>query len=385
MAEQPVKICQLCAVDFTLYHFLLPLMRGLRDEGHEVVGVCADGPLLEGVREAGFRVESVPIARSYNLFRHIGSYRRLKALFRAERFDIVHVHTPVAALVGRFAAWRAHVPRIVYTAHGFYFHERMSWPKRAIFVGLEWLAGRVTDALFTQSAEDAESARRLKLIRGRTIEAIGNGVDPARFGPARGKSAPEKTRLEIGAGSDAVAIMTVGRLVAEKGYPELFEAMRHVTDAELWVVGERLTSDHAGAIDQAIDMLQTDPDLARRVRFLGYRKDVADLLRAADIFVLPSHREGMPRSIIEAMMTGLPVVATDIRGSREEVMEGETGRLVPVTDAGALAAALGELVRDGKLRRKLGKAGRARALDLYDEARVVEKQLTLLHLKSGSI
>ncbi len=382
MAEKPVKICQLCAVDFTLYHFLLPLMRGMREHGHEVVGVCADGPLLAGVREAGFRIETAPIARSYNLFRHIASYRRLKALFRAERFDIVHVHTPVASLVGRLAAWRAKVPCVVYTAHGFYFHDRMSWPKRAVFVGLEWLAGRVTDVLFTQSTEDAETARRLNLVRSKVVLAIGNGVDPARFRPARKKDATEKTRQEIGAGMNAVVIVAVGRLVAEKGYPELFEAMRNVPGAELWVVGERLASDHAGAIDHAMDALQADPDLAQRIRFLGYRQDVAELLRAADIFVLPSHREGMPRSIIEAMMTGLPVVATDIRGSREEVIEGETGRLAPVADAAALAAALGALVGDAKLRRNMGGAGRARALDLYDEARVVEKQLTMLRLTS---
>ncbi|MHA1538181.1 MAG: glycosyltransferase family 4 protein [Alphaproteobacteria bacterium] len=384
MAEPPVKICQLCAVDFTLHHFLLPLMRGMRAQGHEVVGVCADGPLLAGAREDGFRIETVAIARSYNLLRHIASYRRLKALFRAERFDIVHVHTPVAALIGRFAAWRAKVPCIVYTAHGFYFHERMPWLKRAVFVGLEWLAGRVTDVLFTQSAEDAATARRLKLIRGKTIEAIGNGVDPARFGPAGNKRAKEKIRRETGAGSNAVAIMTVGRLVSEKGYPELFEAMRGVPDAELWVVGERLASDHAGAIDQAIGAVERDPGLAPRVRFLGYRKDVADLLRAADIFVLPSHREGMPRSIIEAMMTGLPVVATDIRGSREEVVEGETGFLVPVGDAGKLAGALGALAGDARLRLWLGTAGRNRAVDLYDEAKVIDRQIDFLELRRAA-
>src|SRR6185295_19916264 len=108
---------------------------------------------------------------------------RLKALMKRERFDIVHVHTPVAALIGRWAAWRARVPKIVYTAHGFYFHERMAWPKRAAFAALEWLGGRLTDVLFTQAEEDAATARRLGLARG-PIAAIGNGVDPARFRPA---------------------------------------------------------------------------------------------------------------------------------------------------------------------------------------------------------
>jgi glycosyltransferase involved in cell wall biosynthesis len=374
-----MKICQLCAVDFSLYHFLLPLMRAMAAAGHEVVGVSADGPLLAEVRKAGIRVETAPVARSYNLAAHLRAYRALVALFRRERFDIVHVHTPVASLIGRLAAWRAGVPRIVYTAHGFYFHERMAGPKRFAFMALEWLAGRVTDVLFTQAEEDAATARRCGLIRGDLIQAIGNGVDPRIFHPVEDAAERRRIRAANGTPDGAVVILMIGRLVAEKGYPELFHAMSKV-NAELWVVGERLASDHASAIDGAVAGVERDAVLARRIRFLGYRRDVPALLRAADIFTLPSHREGMPRSIIEAMMSGLPVVATDIRGSREEVVPGETGALVPVNDAGALAAALNLLVADADLRTRWGAAGRARALMLYDESKVVARQLDLLGL-----
>jgi len=373
-----VKICQLCAVDFTLYHFLLPLMRAMAAAGHEVVGVSADGPLLDEVRKAGIRVETAPIARSFDLVAHVRAYRALVALFRRERFDLVHVHTPVASLIGRLAAWRCGVPRIVYTAHGFYFHERMAWPKRVAFMALEWLAGRVTHVLFTQAEEDAATARRVGLVRGGRVHAIGNGVDPGRFRLAE-DAERRRLRAALGTPDDTVVIVMIGRLVAEKGYPELFQAMKDV-DAELWVVGERLASDHASSIDDAIAAVERDPVLARRVRFLGYRRDVPALLGAADIFVLPSHREGMPRSIIEAMMTGLPVVATDIRGSREEVIPEETGVLVPVRDPAALAGALNRLVADAALRARWGRAGRARALALYDEAKVVARQLELLGL-----
>jgi glycosyltransferase involved in cell wall biosynthesis len=374
-----MKICQLCAVDFTLYHFLLPLMRTMTAAGHEVVGVAAEGPLVDEVRRAGIRVETAPIARSFNFAAHLRAYRALVSLFRREKFDLVHVHTPVASLIGRLAAWRCGVPRIVYTAHGFYFHERMTWPKRIAFMAPEWLAGRVTDVLFTQAEEDAATARRAGLIRGGTIRAIGNGVDARIFRPPADAAERRRLRAEIGAADDAVVIVMVGRLVAEKGYPELFRAIATV-DAELWVVGERLASDHASAIDGAIADVESDAALKRRIRFLGYRRDVPALLRAADIFTLPSHREGMPRSIIEAMMTGLPVVATDIRGSREEVVPDETGMLVPVGDAGALAAALNRLAGDQMLRKRWGAAGRTRALALYDEVKVVERQLDLLGL-----
>ena len=377
---RPLKIAQVCAVDFTLAHFLLPLMKGMRDAGHDVVGICADGPLLKSVRDDGFRVETIEISRSFNVFSHIGGYRRMRRLIRQEGFDLVHVHTPVAALVGRAAAWRAGTPHIAYTAHGFYFHDRMPAVKRRLFIALEWLAGRVTQTLFTQAEEDAETARRLKLCRGALVQAIGNGVDPERFAPDDSGETRARIRQALDEPDDRIVIMMTGRLVAEKGYPELIEAMRTV-DASLWIVGDRLASDHAASIDEAVNIAQTDPGLQRRIRFLGYRPDVPDLLRAADIFTLPSHREGMPRSVIEAMMSGLPVVGTNIRGTREEVVPEETGLLTPVADAAALAAALNRLVNDAAARRRMGAAGRDRALALYDEARVIDRQLTLLGLK----
>ncbi len=374
-----MKICQLCNLDFTLYHFLLPLMRGMNKAGHEVVGVCSQGPFAEMVRKEGFRVETVSIDRSFNIISHIGTIRELTRLFAREKFDIVHVHNPVAALVGRVAAWRAGVPYIVYTAHGFYFHEHMPAPKRSAFIALEWLVGRVTHVLFTQSREDAETARALKLIAGNHIEAIGNGVDARRFSPSGSKRDRANIRKAIGSAEDRTVIMTIGRLVAEKGFPELIEAMRDV-DADLWVIGERLESDHAKGIEDALNLARTDEQLRERVHFLGYRKDIPDLLRGADIFVSASHREGLPRSIIEAMICALPVVATNIRGSREEVVHGETGLLVEVKQPNELARALNQLADNPAARKKLGSAGRARALDLYDEAKVVARQIKTLGL-----
>jgi glycosyltransferase involved in cell wall biosynthesis len=375
-----MKICQLCAVDFTFFHFLLPLAEAEIAAGHEVVAVCAHGPLVGRLRDAGIRVETVGFSRELLSFDHIAAYRRLVALFRTERFDMVHVHTPVAAFIGRLAARRAGVPRVVYTAHGFYFHERMGLLKRWAFMVLEWLAGRATHVLFTQAEEDAATARRLGLCQGGVIAAIGNGVDPARFHPATDHGEERAaTRRALDTPDDAVVVMVIGRLVAEKGYSELFRAMAGL-DAWLWVVGERLASDHARGIDRDIDAAVADPALGSRLRLLGARDDVPALLRAADIYTLPSHREGMPRSIIEAMMIGLAVVATDIRGSREEVVDGETGRLVPVADRSALAAALDELVNDAALRARYGAAGRERALALYDEKAVIARQLGLLGL-----
>ena len=120
--------------------------------------------------------------------------------------------------------------------------------------------------------------------------------------------------------------------------------------------------------------------LGDRLRLLGYREDVAALLAAADIFVLPSHFEGLPMSVIEAMLCGLPVVATDIRGPREQVVEGDTGLLVPMGDAGALRDAIARLAADPDLRHRMGEAGRDRAVELFDETKTVAHALDALGL-----
>jgi len=152
--------------------------------------------------------------------------------------------------------------------------------------------------------------------------------------------------------------------------------MRGVAGAELWVVGERLPSDHGADLEPLFDA----SGLGSRLRRLGYRADIADVLAAADIFTLPSHFEGLPMSVIEAMLTGLPVVATAIRGPREQVMDGETGLLVPPATMAPLTAALARLVADPALRASMGTAGRARAVLTYSEATVLARTLDLLGL-----
>jgi hypothetical protein len=161
-----MKIAQLTNVDFSLTHFLLPLMRELRARGHEVVGICADGPKLAPAREEGFRIAPIPFARSANPAANLPAFLALLRLFRQERFDLLHVHTPLAGLVGRIAGRIAGIPRIAYTAHGFYFHERMRPSAYRAHVLLERFGKRFTDVLMTQSAEDAETARAERIAPG---------------------------------------------------------------------------------------------------------------------------------------------------------------------------------------------------------------------------
>ena len=153
-----MKVVQVTNVDFSLRHFLLPLMRGAAARGHEVVGVCADGPLLDGVRAEGLRVVALPLARSLSPLAQLRALRAMTALLRRERPDLVHGHMPISGLLARVAARLAGVPRVAYTCHGFLFNQPGPLPRRALSLALEWLGGRLTDTTLTVSAEEAADA-----------------------------------------------------------------------------------------------------------------------------------------------------------------------------------------------------------------------------------
>ncbi|GBQ56763.1 glycosyltransferase family 4 protein [Komagataeibacter swingsii] len=368
-----MKILEITNVDFSLRQFLFPLMQALRDQGHDVVGVCADGPLLADVRACGLRVEAVPMSRTLSPLAQWRAWRGLVGLIRAERPDMVHAHMPISGLLARFAAWWCGVPCIAYTCHGFLFNQPGSRVRRAMALVLEWLAGKVTDIYLTVSEQEARDARRLHIHPCAT--AIGNGRDPAVFHPMPGQRAALRAQMGVGAGQ--VVILAVSRLVRGKGYPELLAAMLALPDnAVLWIVGERLPSDRG--VDLGACFAAARAALGARMVMFGYRADVAPIMAAADIFVLPSHFEGLPMSVIEAMLCGLPVVASDISGPCEQVVAGETGLLVPPGDVARLAAALDLLVHDGALRQRMGDAGRIRALACYTQAETMARTVALL-------
>ena len=372
MPHLAMKVIEITNVDFSLRHFVLPLMRAIRARGHEVVGMCAEGRLLDGVRAEGFRVVPVPFARRLSPLAHARAFIGLVRLLRAERPDIVHAHMPISGFLARMAGRIAGVPCIAYTCHGFLFNQDGSWLRRGGSLAMEWFCGRLTDVFMTVSTTEAADARRLHISRGAV--AVGNGRDPAVFRPD--PTARAAIRAALGTPAERVAVVAVSRLIRDKGFPELAAAMRAVPEAELWVVGERLASDRG----EDMAALLAASGLGDRLRLLGYRDDVAAVLAAADIFVLPSYFEAMPMSVIEAMLVGLPVVASDVGGLREEVVPGVTGLLVPPRHAGPLAEALLRMVADGALRARMGKAGRERAMAMYDERLVVARSLDLLGL-----
>lgn len=373
---QKYKVLQVAALDVTVGKLLLPLIERLSSEGYEVHIACSDGEYVPALRAEGYVVHTIPIERRISPFSNLRSLWRLYRTMRRERFDIVHVHTPVAAALGRVAAWAARVPVVIYTAHGFYFHNRMPRLKRLPVMWVEKMLSRVTHLVFMQSQEDAATAVKERTCPEEKVLWIGNGVDVNRFKAEPGSNG---FRAGLGLSEKDKVVGFVGRMVAEKGVLELIEAIhlvgKAIPEARLLFVGDTLNGDRDMKARQAIRSLLNRDGQASRVLFAGIREDIPAVMAAIDVFVLPSHREGMPRTVIEAMASGKPVVATDIRGCREEVLSGVTGLLVPVKDPEALASAIISVLSNEALARGMGAKGRQRACEHFDERVVIEKQV----------
>jgi glycosyltransferase involved in cell wall biosynthesis len=295
-------------------------------------------------------------------------------LFRRLKPDIVHTHNPKPGLYGRAAARAAGVPGVVNTVHGLYASPEDRASRRAVVYALERAASTCSGAELVQNPEDLQVLTRLG-VPSRKLVLLGNGIDLERFRPAADEDGRRRARAVLGVNVEAVVVGTVGRLVRQKGLPELFAA------------AERLRSTHPDVVFVVVG--GSDPDKADaisseelaaagrrgRIVFTGSRDDMEDVYRGFDLFVLPSHREGFPRSAMEAAATGLPVIATDIRGCRQVVSHGKTGLLVPLRDPVRLASAIEELVVDSALRRRMGTAGRSKAEGEFDDRAVVSKTL----------
>jgi len=382
--SRPLRVAHIATIDLTLRAMLLAQMTYIQEHGYEVVGISAPGPWTGAIEEAGIRHIAWPHAtRSWSPRSDLRAVRELHSLLRRERFDVVHTHNPKPGLFGRMSARALGVPAVVNTVHGLYTTPEDRLRKRVPVLGLEWAAAHCSHYELFQSAEDLAWARRLRIVKPDRSAHLGNGIDLARFDPAQVTEARlAALRAKLGIAPGELVVGMVGRLVAEKGYRELFEAL------------EALRSELPGI--RALVIGDADPDkpdalTSEEIRrateagtiFLGWREDVRDLLALMDVFTLPSWREGLPRSAVEAAAMGRPLVLTDIRGCREVVDHMDQGLLVPPRDPVALASALRRMLTDAQLRGRTGERARSRALESFDEREVARKVVAVYDRLTG--
>jgi glycosyltransferase involved in cell wall biosynthesis len=375
-----MKIIQLCAIDQTIKIFLKPLIKSLNEQGFEVICVCSEGPYTEELKYEGLSIINIQIERKISIYSNIKSIYRLYKLFKNVRPDILHVHTPIASILGRAAAKFANIPIVIHTAHGFYFHENMTPIKYKLFLNIEkYMAKYFTDLIFTVSEEDRLTAIKNDFLDKSKIVYIGNGADIyGKFRPQGvDNSEIKKLMEELNLSERNIMITFIGRLVSEKGILELLEAFNNIeaNNVKLLIVGD---------IDQGCRDKRTKNLIVSKYRdyeniiFTGFREDINNILYITDIFCLPSYREGMPITIIEAMAMECAVIATDIRGCREEVIDGKTGFLVKPQSVSDIQIKLEKLISNSMLLSSMKSEGRKRAEKYFDEKQIVNKQIELI-------
>lgn len=373
-----MKVCRVATVPFAVLHHLGEQLAAIARGGHEVWAVCSDGPEMAGVRAIpGVAVETVRIPRSISPGADLRALVALYRCFRRADFDLVHSMTPKAGLLCALAAWLAGVPIRLHTFTGQVWAEQRG-PGRWIGKFCDRLIVRLNSGCYADSpsqrdfivAEGIAPAARLRVLRDGSIA----GVDLRRFRPeARAESAA--LRRELGIGPQARIVTFVGRVTRAKGVVDLVAAFAGIADSrDLFLL-------LVGPFEPELDPLPaaTARLIAEhpRIRALGYQAAPERFVAAADLFCLPSYREGFGTVVIEAAAMGIPAVATRIVGLVDAVEDGVTGILVPPRDQAALAAALARLLDDAALSARMGAAAAARsrsrfAADLVNAALVAE-------------
>ncbi|MEL6580239.1 MAG: glycosyltransferase family 4 protein [Cyanobacteria bacterium J06621_12] len=328
-------------VPITIRSFLLPLIQHCKSLGWQVDGMA------QGITEDQACVENCDrlydIQWSRNVFdpRNIfAGISRVKEVVAQGEYDLVHVHTPIAAFVTRYALKSNQKTKVIYTAHGFHFYQGGNVVKNAIFFNLEKLAGVWTDYLVTINREDETAAKKHNFLAADKIYYTrGIGVDTDYY--ALGKVAPEEIeqiRQELRLSDTNTLLLSIAEFTPRKRHSDLLHALAKVANpnVHLALAGEGKTKPGMLKLAQRLG-------IAKQVYFLGYRRDIPTLIQAADAVLLVSQQEGLPRSIMEAMCLNTPVIGSNIRGTQDLLADG-CGLLVELGNIDALAEAMIQVV-----------------------------------------
>jgi glycosyltransferase involved in cell wall biosynthesis len=357
---------------------VLSLAKRLMQEGCQVMTLCLSDEVSRRFSEAGAEVVTSRFwRRNINPLFDLLAFYELFRICKNRRFDIVHTHTSKGGFLGRIAARVARVPTIIHTIHGFAFHEFTGGLVTALYVHLEKLAARFCDFIICVNNEDRCTAIDKGIAQPDKIVTILNGIDLRQF---EGIVDTDLQREGLGLPKEAMLVGTVGRLAPQKGFVHLIEAIPYILRAhpQTWFL---FAGD--GPLKAELQALAKDLGVADRCRFLGFRRDIPQLLMCYDIFALPSLWEGLSVTLLEAMATGRAVIATDIKGNREVVTDGVNGVLCQPRNSQALANAIIHLLENQEKARLLGMRARQTIEQRFDEQIMLERTLELYRTLTG--
>ncbi len=365
------KILIATTIPETIGDFLLPFIRYFRNLGWQVDGMALNISNNSDCVAEFDNVWDVQWSRNpldpSNL---IIAVPRIQEIIVQGNYDLVHVHTPVAAFVTRYAINKLKIkrkPQVIYTVHGFHFHKQGNFLSNFIFLTLERLAGSWTDYLITINREDETAAKKHRLLPAeRIFYTPGIGLDLKEYDFNQvSESEIKALRQELGLNSKDLLLLSIAEFTPNKRHRDQLIALKKLNRPEV-----HLAFAGDGQIRLEIEKLTAKLGLQQQVHFLGFRQDIPVLIGASVATLLTSQREGLPRSIMEAFCAATPVIGTRIRGI-QDLLADDCGLLVEVGDTDALAQAMAEMIDYPQRTAQMGQNGRQKT-DNYSVDKIIQ-------------
>ncbi|MDQ1330095.1 MAG: hypothetical protein QG578_358 [Thermodesulfobacteriota bacterium] len=354
-------------LDKKIYDILL--VKGLSIES----GMTEDEAMAveKSIRDAeskGVRILTVPgLVRKPDPFSDFKTFIELIKILRHEKPHIVHTHTSKAGILGRWAAFFAGVPIIIHTPHGHVFWGYFGRFKTSFYTILEKVAAFITDKIITLTEQEKNDHLRFRIAPMDKFSVVHSGIRLDGFSDP--PVDPAVIRRKLGIPEKGLVIGTAGRHAAVKGQRYLIEAAVNITEAKPDTMFVFLG---AGELSEELEDMALKLGVMEKVKFPGWRPDVAEVMSVFDLFVLPSLNEGMGRVLVEAMALGKPVVASNVGGIPDLVDHGKTGYLVPPGDVRSLSAAICDIIENPEKGKKMGENGKKKAAGYSADAMVMK-------------
>lgn len=309
----------------------------------------------------------------FDLINNLKAYKQLKELMKLEKFDLVHCHTPMGGMLGRIASVATKTSPVIYTAHGFHFYKGASIINWLIYFTVESIMARFTDVLITINKEDYYYAQKFKIRHSGAVEFIkGIGIN-TEIGYNYKVNRLEKYK-EFGIDKESYVIISVGELSKRKNHKVIIKALAKLKNKRITylICG-------TGVFESRLRKMVKALKLEEQVVFAGYRKDIYEILSISDCFVFPSFQEGLPVALLEAMVIGLPVICSKIRGNVDLIDDNQGGYLVDALDVNAFGQAINNLLNDNQKMKDFGIYNRQKVKEF--DIKVVSKNMERIYNK----
>jgi glycosyltransferase involved in cell wall biosynthesis len=378
-----MRILYVTRVPTTIF-FIYPLAKRLRERGNVVEFVFGPGSRLDEIEASGFSFSMLSMNKKSRSFKNIHVINQLSRIIKDGHYDVVHTLTPVIGIYGRLAAYMAKTPVVIHSVLGSLLASGVPLSHRLMYFTSEMATSRLVDLFITLNDKDAKDMIKYRFASKDKIATLKYeyGIDLNIFNPEiidRNQLEEARRKYQLHDGIPVIGF--IGRMIGDKGILDLFEAYKKIRASgqriKLLYLGDTFSTDNDKKSWELLKDLVSESGYENDVTFLGRHPEAPFYISLMDVVVHPSHHEGFPRVPVEAGAMRKPSVCTAVSGAEVAIEEGKTGFIVPIKNPDRLAEAIQKLITDPVLARKMGNAGRKRAVELFDEDKIVDQQIQI--------